>query len=44
MTDTPDGGTISLQTMRAWKRALEQLGATGDLDLLRQVAEQCQRR
>jgi hypothetical protein len=43
MTDTDDRGTISLQTMRAWKSELEQLGAGGDLDLLRQVAEQRQR-
>lgn len=35
--------TISLSTMRAWKSELEQLGAAGDLELLRLVAEQRQR-
>ena len=34
---------ISLGTMRAWKSSLEQLGAAGDLELLRLVAEQRQR-
>ena len=43
MTDTADGGAISLQTMRAWTSELEQLGAAGDLGLLHQVTEQRQR-
>jgi hypothetical protein len=40
MTDAGTSGTISLHTMRAWKSELEQLGAGGDLELLRLVAEQ----
>jgi hypothetical protein len=40
MTDGVTSGTISLHTMRAWKSELEQLGANGDLELLRLVAEQ----
>jgi hypothetical protein len=43
MTDTAQAGTITLRTMRAWKSELEQLGAAGDLELLRLVAEQRQR-
>jgi hypothetical protein len=35
--------TISLATMRQWKSGLEQLGAGGDLELLRLVVEQRQR-
>lgn len=40
MTDVQASGTISLTTMRVWKNELEQLGAKGDLELLRQVADQ----
>jgi hypothetical protein len=43
MADMANVGTISLGTMRAWKSELEQLGAAGDLDLLRLVSEQRQR-
>jgi hypothetical protein len=43
MYDTGSAGTISLSTMRAWKSGLEQLGAEGDLALLRLVSEQRQR-
>jgi hypothetical protein len=43
MTDTAQVGTISLRTMRAWKSELEQLGAGGDMELLRLVVEQRQR-
>jgi hypothetical protein len=35
--------TISIGTMRRWKSELEQLGAGGDMELLRLVAEQRQR-
>ena len=40
MADIGTSGTISLATMRAWKSELEQLGANGDLELLRLVTEQ----
>ncbi len=40
MTDVRTSGTISLHTMRAWKTELELLGANGDMELLRLVAEQ----
>jgi hypothetical protein len=40
MTSASDPRSISLSTMRRWKSSLEQLGAEGDLDLLRRVAEQ----
>ena len=43
MSDVGQPRTISLSTMRQWKSGLEQLGAEGDLDLLRAVAEQRQR-
>jgi hypothetical protein len=43
MNDAATAETISLSTMRAWKSGLEQLGAEGDLELLRLVAEQRQR-
>ncbi len=43
MSDVGQTRTISLRTMRQWKSALEQLGADGDLDLLRAVVEQRQR-
>ena len=35
--------TITIGTMRRWKSGMEQLGAEGDLELLRLVAEQRQR-
>jgi hypothetical protein len=38
MSDAPR--TISISTMRQWKSGLEQLGAGGDLELLRTVTEQ----
>jgi hypothetical protein len=40
MSEVASAQSISLGTMRAWKSGLEQLGAEGDLELLRQVAEQ----
>ena len=43
MSDVGQMRTISITTMRQWKSALEQLGAGGDLDLLRAVSEQRQR-
>ena len=43
MSDEGRQRIISLGTMRAWKSSLEQLGAAGDLELLRLVAEQRQR-
>jgi hypothetical protein len=43
MNTADRAATISLRTMRAWKSELEQLGAAGDLALLRLVAEQRQR-
>jgi hypothetical protein len=43
MSNTQLSPPISLGTMRAWKSALEQLGAEGDLQLLRLVTEQRQR-
>jgi hypothetical protein len=43
MSEVGAAQSISLGTMRAWKSGLEQLGAEGDLELLRQVAEQRQR-
>jgi hypothetical protein len=43
MSSTAPTRTISLGTMRRWKSALEQLGAEGDLELLRLVSEQRQR-
>jgi hypothetical protein len=43
MSDVGQTRTISLSTMRQWKSGLEQLGAEGDLELLRAVAEQRQR-
>ena len=44
MSESGTAGTISLSTMRAWKSGLEQLGAAGDLDLLRLVVEERQHR
>jgi hypothetical protein len=43
MSDVEHSDVISLRTMRAWKSGLEQLGAAGDLELLRLVADQRQR-
>ena len=43
MSDEGQSRTIRLGTMRTWKSSLEQLGAEGDLELLRLVAEQRQR-
>jgi hypothetical protein len=43
MSDVEQSEAISLSTMRAWKSGLEQLGAAGDLELLRLVADQRQR-
>lgn len=43
MSGVEPTGIISLSTMRAWKSGLEQLGAEGDLELLRLVADQRQR-
>jgi len=43
MSDVGQMRTISLGTMRQWKSGLEQLGAEGDLELLRLVSEQRQR-
>jgi hypothetical protein len=43
MTDVMPSRPISLGTMRSWKSGLEQLGAEGDLNLLRLVSEQRQR-
>ncbi|MGH2617155.1 MAG: hypothetical protein ACRDJC_18130 [Thermomicrobiales bacterium] len=40
MSDSTPSRTISLATMRRWKSALEQLGAEGDMDLLRAVVAQ----
>ena len=40
---TTQSRTISIGTMRQWKSGLELLGANGDMDLLRLVAEQRQR-
>jgi hypothetical protein len=44
MSEPGTAGPISLSTMRAWKSGLEQLGAAGDLDLLRLVVEERQHR
>jgi hypothetical protein len=43
MSTTAQTRTISIGTMRQWKSGLEQLGADGDMELLRLVAEQRQR-
>ena len=43
MSDVGQTRTISIGTMRQWKSGLEQLGAEGDLNLLRAVSEQRQR-
>jgi hypothetical protein len=43
MSDVAQMRTISIGTMRGWKSGLEQLGAEGDLELLRVVSEQRQR-
>lgn len=43
MSDAGQSRSISLGTMRSWKSSLEQLGAEGDLELLRLVIEQRQR-
>lgn len=43
MSEMGQTGSISLRTMRARKRELEQLGAGGDLELLRVVADRRQR-
>lgn len=43
MSGVEPTGIIGLSTMRAWKSGLEQLGAEGDLELLRLVADQRQR-
>jgi hypothetical protein len=43
MSDVAQMRTISIGTMRQWKSGLEQLGAEGDLNLLRAVSEQRQR-
>ena len=43
MSDVGQMRTISITTMRQWKSGLEQLGAGGDLELLRAVSEQRQR-
>jgi hypothetical protein len=43
MSDVGQTRTISITTMRQWKSGLEQLGAGGDLELLRVVSEQRQR-
>ena len=43
MSDVGQMSTISIGTMRQWKSGLEQLGAEGDLELLRVVSEQRQR-
>jgi hypothetical protein len=43
MNDVAQTRTISITTMRSWKSNLEQLGAEGDLELLRAVADQRQR-
>ncbi len=40
MSDSAPSRTISLATMRRWKSGLEQLGAEGDMDLLRAVVAQ----
>lgn len=44
MSESGTAGSISLSTMRAWKSGLEQLGAAGDLDLLRLVVAERQHR
>lgn len=43
MSDVGQTRTINIGTMRHWKSGLEQLGAEGNVDLLREVAEQRQR-
>jgi hypothetical protein len=43
MSSVSQTRTINIGTMRRWKSALEQLGAEGDLNLLRAVADQRQR-
>jgi hypothetical protein len=40
MSDVAQMRTIRITTMRSWKSGLEQLGAEGDLELLRAVADQ----
>ena len=40
MSDVAQSRTISIGTMRRWKSGLEQLGAEGDMELLRLVAAQ----
>ena len=43
MSSTSQSRAISIGTMRQWKSGLEQLGAGGNMELLRLVAEQRQR-
>ncbi len=43
MSDTGHATTVSIGTMRKWKSGLEQLGAEGDMDLLRAVVAQRER-
>jgi hypothetical protein len=43
VSDVGQTRTISIGTMRQWKSGLEQLGAGGDLELLRAVSEQRER-
>lgn len=43
MSSTSQSRVISIGTMRQWKSGLEQLGAGGNMELLRLVAEQRQR-
>ena len=43
MSDDGQTRTISIGTKRQWKSGLEQLGAGGDLELLRAVSDQRQR-
>ena len=43
MSSAAQSRTIGIGTMRQWKSGLEQLGADGNMELLRLVAEQRQR-
>lgn len=43
MSSISQSKAISIRTMRQWKSGLEQLGAGGNMELLRLVAEQRQR-
>jgi hypothetical protein len=44
VSDIAPSGTVSIGTLRQWKSSLELLGGEGNLELLRLVADQRERR